>query len=237
MGNRADLTGQVFYRLAVVSFAGSDKHKKAAWNCRCECGSMSVVVTSKLKNGSTKSCGCLSAERLASGDANRKHSMSSTDEYWVWSDMIRRCENKNRSDYHRYGGRGISVCEKWRNSVTEFVADMEPRPSPKHSIDRIDNDGNYEPGNCRWATPKEQRANQRIRKKQPGKTSPFRGVSAVNRKGRRRCWLATITTSGNNIRLYRRTALAAALAYDDAVCCIGADRGLLNFPERKQVQK
>lgn len=112
-----------------------------------------------LKKGHTSSCGCLRRETL------RTHGLSrSVPEYCVWECMIARCRNPSRSWFHLYGGRGISVCERWLN-FENFLADMGPRPTPDHSLDRVNNDGNYEPGNCRWATRIEQANNTRINKR------------------------------------------------------------------------
>lgn len=91
-----------------------------------------------------------------------KHGMTGTSEFWIWQHMRKRCHDEGSKDFSRYGGRGIQVCERWRDSFDNFFADMGKRPSDKHSIDRINNDGNYEPSNCRWATRSEQRSNQRL---------------------------------------------------------------------------
>lgn len=160
-----DRTGQRFGRLTVLGRAPSEPgHTR--WNCRCDCGASVVVATNKLPNGHTQSCGCLQRERAH--DANIKHGQTaypnggrSTKEYNTWSLMLRRCHKVGSQDYADYGGRGVRVCERW-HSFELFYADIGPAPSPAHSIDRWpNNDGNYEPGNCKWSTPKEQRRNQR----------------------------------------------------------------------------
>lgn len=143
----ADKTNQRFGKLTCLSYQG-----KGMWLCRCDCGKQTIVRSDCLNTGNTRSCGCLSGEL---------HGMTKTPEYRTWHHMNERCSNPNNRTYKNYGGRGIFVCEQWRNSFTTFYKDMGPRPSSKHSIDRINNNGNYEPGNCRWATIKEQNGNTR----------------------------------------------------------------------------
>lgn len=153
-----DMTGQRFTRLLVVDRAPSDSNGNARWNCICDCGSATVSSGFTLRNGEAKSCGCLTTEQLA--ERAVKHGLCGTPEYRTWASMLNRCRNPNFPGYSDYGGRGIGVCERWK-VFSQFFADMGSRPSPKHSIERINNDGNYEPSNCRWATDAEQRRNTR----------------------------------------------------------------------------
>lgn len=152
-----DITGQVFGRLTVL--APRKVGRKYRWLCRCECGNETIVQRGALLGGTTASCGCLATEMLIARSST--HCMTRTPEHRTWAGMKSRCYNQHTHSFSDYGGRGITVCNRWRESFEAFYADMGPRPSPRHSLDRIDNDGNYEPGNCRWATRSEQQTNKR----------------------------------------------------------------------------
>lgn len=160
-GIAKDLTGQRFAMLVVSEFAGAVVTTRSfrRWLCRCDCGSEVVVRAQSLLSGNTKSCGCQHAQgKVVHGHARAKHHEP---EYAIWTAMKNRCGNPSDKAWKNYGGRGIRVCERWRNSYLAFISDVGRRPSPELSIDRINNDGNYEPGNVRWATREQQQANKR----------------------------------------------------------------------------
>jgi len=151
---------RTFGRWTVLSEVG-DK-----WPCRCECGAERAVNKSNLLSGKSKSCGCQRDTIVAAvGRANKKHGMDGTPTYRAWVEMRRRCRASNRPDSHLYAGRGIHVHPEWDASFEAFYRDIGERPSSKHSLDRINNSGNYEPGNVRWATGKEQSNNRRTNHK------------------------------------------------------------------------
>lgn len=155
--------GNRYGRLVVVAL-----QPKAKAACRCDCGVVVSVFRNNLTRGNSQSCGCLRREMLASGQINRRHGHARrrqiSPEYRSYTMMLNRCLNPSAENYEYYGGRGIAVCQRWQDSFEAFLSDMGQRPSRNHSIDRIRADGDYEPGNCRWATKIEQCQTRRRRR-------------------------------------------------------------------------
>lgn len=163
-----DITGQRFGRLVALGYVGTKEiglnQKRAQWLCRCDCGSVIVAVGAHLRQQHTTSCGCYNIDVTRQSAQNKEtHGMTGTPEYRAWQSMHQRCYNPQCNSYQWYGKRGIEVCERWR-TFENFLADLGNRPTPDHSLDRIDNDGDYDPGNCRWATDIEQKNNKRTNK-------------------------------------------------------------------------
>lgn len=160
MPARMKLEGQKFDRLLVLSFAGmTEGLKRSLWNCVCDCGTELKVRGIDLAYGRKPSCGC--KRREAVSKQMRTHGRSKTPEWSVWMSIKARCKLPTCVGYKHYGGRGISICKRWDEAFENFYSDMGPRPSKRHSIERIDVNGNYEPGNCKWGTWAEQVSNKR----------------------------------------------------------------------------
>ena len=201
--------GERYGKLTVLS---TERRRKSGESrffavCVCDCGNTHGAWVNSLRTGHSTSCGC--AQHVP------KHGGSRTAEYRILMKVVQRCTNPSDPGFDSYGGRGITVCDRWRESFESFLADMGTRPTPRHSIDRIDNDRGYEPGNCRWALPLTQSRNRRARS---DSKSGFRGIG--DRSGR---WVAYIVTNGKRTELGSHgsleSALAARLAAEERYWC------------------
>lgn len=202
-----DLTGQRFGRLVVIGQAGRNRHGQMMWLCRCDCGKEVVVAGCNLRSGNTQSCGCLNRERVAAAQTAHGHARGGkmSRAYRCWDHIIQRCANPRHKYYANYGGRGIEVCERWRE-FKNFLEDMGEPPA-EAQIDRIDNDGNYEPGNCRWATRGENQRNKRNNRR-------------VTFRGKTQClkaWSEELGIAANAIRKRLRRGWAVARALTEPV--------------------
>jgi len=161
--NFKDITGQKFGRLTALRRLGRDKNGYALWECKCDCGNIVSVTGNRLRTGNTKSCGCYNIDKIRERNhtLKRKHGETHTKLFHIWTGMQTRCSNPNAINYKDYGAKGISICEEWANDFTKFRDwALKNGYSPNLTIDRIDFTGNYEPGNCRWVTVKEQNRNR-----------------------------------------------------------------------------
>lgn len=164
--NVKDLTGQRFGRLVAQCFSHRDFHGNQMWGCLCDCGGIKTARLAHLNSGATRSCGCLSRDTTSINRTTHGCAKPSghSPEYTSWRCMRNRCNDPKHIEFHRYGAKGVIVCSRWQFSFQNFLKDMGRKPTPKHSIDRFPNPyGNYELGNCRWATAKEQANNKRAK--------------------------------------------------------------------------
>ncbi|MZK54155.1 hypothetical protein [Clostridium beijerinckii] len=163
MAKAKDLRGKVFGRLVAIEIVGRNKSRSVIWKCKCECGNECEVVSDRLLQGETKSCGCITKE--LNKTRRITHGLSHTKLYYVWKAMLARCNNKKHPWYSRYGGRGIKVCSEWEDVKAFYDWAINNGYKDGLEIDRVDNDGNYEPNNCKWKTRKEQTQNTSRNKK------------------------------------------------------------------------
>lgn len=192
---RLELQGRRFGMLVVNEAAESrltSSGAKGMWRCRCDCGNESIVETSKLTSGHTKSCGCL---RRIIGSGRSTHGKRDSYSYKTWASMFQRCENKRNPSYPKYGGRGIKVCREWE-SFSTFVRDMGDRPSPRHTIERRDVNGDYCPSNCYWTDDHSMQAFNQNRK-----SNNTSGKSGVYWRKDRSRWVAKIFQGGKTVML------------------------------------
>lgn len=201
-----DLLSKKFGRLTVINRAENTKQGQTQWVCNCDCGKTDIIIRGYcLTNGHTKSCGCYMIE--SSIKNNTTHGKTGTKVYKTWVSIKERCYNEHHQYYNLYGGRGIKVSDEWLNSFEKFYKEMGEPPTTKHQIDRIDTNGNYEKGNCRWVTSKQ---NSQNRRKRTGCSSIYKGVYFDYNK-----WVSNITLDGEQIILgFYDNEIDAALEYN-----------------------
>lgn len=208
MGRLVDLSGRKFGLLAVKSYAGLDGGKNASWNCLCDCGALCVIRGSRMRDGTTASCGCLVTTPMARigiarGDGSLGKGEAHRATYATWTSMRARCLSQDHPAYPGYGARGIGICERWLDSFENFLVDMGIRPFPGAELDRMDNDGPYSPGNCQWTTTKvnsQNRRNARVIDTPKGPMPVWKAieVSGINRS----CFQARVHNKWPAARLF-----------------------------------
>ena len=192
MGRVIEMEGRKFGRFFVMSRARNNARGSAMWNCRCDCGVERVVLGASLRSGNTNSCGCLNRE--ITSRVNTKHGLSNHVLYNRWESIVQRCTNPNDKKYKYYGGRGIVICDGWRNDFKAFYDwCLDNGYDEKLELDREDNDGNYEPSNCRFITHRKNSLNQGVRE---DNSSGYRGVGFV--RGRDK-WLSYLDIDGGRV--------------------------------------
>lgn len=183
-GHKINLVGKVFGKLKVIREVINSDRKRIYWECVCDCGKTTVVRSENLRNSTTKSCGCLQRIKATT------HGATNHPLFRVYTGMVERCCDENNGAYDNYGGRGIKVCDRWLNSIENFIEDMFFGYQNGLQLDRKDNDGNYEPSNCRWVTPQQNAMNRRGNK---NTTSRYKGVYLQKKSGK---WLSAIKKDG-----------------------------------------
>lgn len=207
MGRKINLTGKVFDRWTVISEAGRAPGRQVKWFCRCVCGKEREVLGTHLRAGNSTSCGCVKKKRPTPGDRTDRVSRStckvSSDRFYqIWNGMKQRTSNPNHPSFNYYGGRGITVCERWldfggfhEDTHADYLKHVEEYGEADTTLDRLNSDGNYEPSNCRWATRTEQARNRRTR------SDSSTGVTGVGWHADKCKWQAYITPAGKLLHL------------------------------------